>query len=181
MTDDIKLITPLSNGLPKTGQITEIIVGGDGTYQAGWWLGTKHPNLRTRFIIKEWVLNQAWVMDLATNLMWPQDVSGIATDGGKTKGLADAIDYCEGLDFGGFNDWRMPNILELCSLVNAGRVEPSAYIDVFENWVATRTFHTSTQIPDDYVYSYLVGFMYRLAVTSVISGAPKYFLPVRSI
>jgi len=37
----------------------------------------------------------------------------------------DAIDYCNGLSFGGSSDWRLPSFTELDSIVDYGRYNPA--------------------------------------------------------
>jgi hypothetical protein len=51
------------------------------------------------------------VTDSKTKLMW-QDNADAST---VTRNWQGAIDYCESLNFGGYNDWRLPNIRELQS------------------------------------------------------------------
>jgi hypothetical protein len=38
---------------------------------------------------------------------------------------SNALVYCEGLTYGGYGDWRLPNVRELQSLVDYGRNEPA--------------------------------------------------------
>jgi hypothetical protein len=58
------------------------------------------------------------VMDMRTGLMWQQE---------ETKAMTweKALAYCENLDLGGYNDWRLPGIRELLSLVDDIRRDPS--------------------------------------------------------
>ena len=58
------------------------------------------------------------VTDERTGLLWQQTASGAMT-------WESATSYCEGLSLGGFNDWRLPNIKELESLVDEGRYSPA--------------------------------------------------------
>ena len=51
------------------------------------------------------------VTDLLTGLMWKRDESG-------QLGLEDALRYCDELRLGGYDDWRMPNIRELATLID---------------------------------------------------------------
>ncbi len=56
------------------------------------------------------------VTDNATGLMWTQ-----ADDGGEGMTWGQALEYCESLDYAGFDDWRLPNAKELQSLVDYDR------------------------------------------------------------
>jgi len=55
------------------------------------------------------------ITDRATGLIWMQADSGTGMDWEK------ALDYCESLDAAGFDDWRLPNVKELQSIVDYGR------------------------------------------------------------
>ena len=57
--------------------------------------------------------------DNCTGLMWQQDTAP------GTYTWQEALKYCEGLDLGGHDDWRLPNVRELHSIVDYGRVLPA--------------------------------------------------------
>jgi len=81
------------------------------------------------------------VVDRSTNLMW-QDSSNVKN---YTKIWRSAINYCENLDFAGYQDWRLPNINELESIVDYNKKYPSLN-DIFKNfnsggvWSSTSAF-----------------------------------------
>ncbi|RJO68997.1 MAG: DUF1566 domain-containing protein [Myxococcales bacterium] len=51
------------------------------------------------------------VVDAVTNLMWQRSY-------GYGKNWGNALKYCEQLELGGYDDWRVPNVNELASLVD---------------------------------------------------------------
>ena len=55
------------------------------------------------------------VSDAATGLTWQLDDSGTGMD------WADALEYCEALEVGGYGDWRLPDAKELQSIVDYAR------------------------------------------------------------
>jgi hypothetical protein len=55
------------------------------------------------------------ISDNATGLMWQQD------DSVTSYNWSDALTYCENLATAGYDDWRLPNVKELQSLVDYGR------------------------------------------------------------
>jgi hypothetical protein len=69
------------------------------------------------------------VTDHCTGLMWQKDTADVNGDG-IADGLqwCDAIAYCENLTLGGgvaaWDDWRLPNVRELQSIVDYGRQGP---------------------------------------------------------
>ena len=64
------------------------------------------------------------VTDSTTGLQWQDDYSD---NGGSIKSAKwqDAIDYCEALSLDGHEDWRLPNLRELTSLVDDTRYDPA--------------------------------------------------------
>ncbi|MBU2652231.1 MAG: DUF1566 domain-containing protein [Bacteroidetes bacterium] len=107
--------------LPATGQTTSYYPGDDGDLQ----LGIPIPS--DRFTDN----GNGSVTDTFTGLMWVKDANLIATrnpsfDQDRTPGDGDidwktAFDYVDLLNndnYLGHNDWRMPNMVELRSLVN---------------------------------------------------------------
>jgi len=69
------------------------------------------------------------VTDACTGLMWQKDTADASGDGsiGPEDGLTwqDALNYCDGLTFAGYDDWRLPSISELLSIVDYGRFSPA--------------------------------------------------------
>ena len=112
---------PSGGALPATGQTAcydaagNVIAcdsaespGQDGFYQAGC------PSAG-RFTDN----GDGTVADNCTGLMWQK-----ATAPG-THTWQEALQYCEGLEFAGHDDWRLPNVRELQSIVDYGRWGPS--------------------------------------------------------
>jgi hypothetical protein len=65
------------------------------------------------------------VTDRCTGLMWQKDTADVHADGRFTDqdsvSWCDALAYCENLSFARHDDWRLPNVRELQSLVDYGR------------------------------------------------------------
>ncbi len=55
------------------------------------------------------------ITDEATGLMWPQ------ADSGEPMTWVQALAYAEGLELAGYDDWRLPNVKELQSIVDYTR------------------------------------------------------------
>lgn len=84
---------------------------------------------RERFEIKEGI-----VIDVQTGLMWMRD---------PLDNLYTFDEACKlKLDFGGFNDWRLPTIEELSSIINFDNMRPY----IFEEFVYSgkREFRSSS-------------------------------------
>jgi len=122
----------LPRGLPKTGQETSYVSHDDGHYEAGWWPGRLNENNRTRFIVKEYVTGEEVVIDLATRLMWPKDIASTICYCGNPVNWPTAVIYADGGAFGGFPDWRIPNFIELMSLINYETTNPAVW-SIFDN------------------------------------------------
>jgi len=77
------------------------------------------------------------VTDKSTGLMWQQKTAGSMT-------WKEAISYCEGLSLGGHDDWRLPNINELQSLLDYTRFCPAIDTSAFPDTLISSTYWSST-------------------------------------
>jgi len=102
-------------GLPKTDQVVSYAEGDDGFYQKGF------PASDDRFLDH----GDGTVTDRATGLMWKK----VGFQEGKT--WAEALAAVEALDFAGYTDWRLPNIVELNSIVDYESSGPYFYHMIF--------------------------------------------------
>ncbi len=59
------------------------------------------------------------ISDANTGLVWQKD------DDGTTPSWTAALTYCEGLSLAGQTDWRLPNRMELISIVDYTQINPS--------------------------------------------------------
>ena len=99
--------------------------------------------------------NNGIVSDSSTGLAWQDDYSGNV---GKIKNGSweDALVYCHELSLGGKNDWRVPNIRELKSIIDDTKVD-SATSPVFDN-ISSDKYWTSTTFANDTSYGWAVDF-----------------------
>ena len=94
------------------------------------------------------------VYDPSTKLMW-QDNSEAKTI---KKDLEGAKNYCRDLNFAGFNDWRLPTIKELETIVDVSRY-PNAYKKGFNNFTSSDYWSSSSDVSDS-SYAWGVDFKY---------------------
>src|SRR5262245_33765218 len=105
------------------------------------------------------------VTDHCTGLMWQKDTADLDGDGQTRDDPSDRIDwfgalaYCEGLTFAGYDDWRLPNVRELESIVDYGRDEP-AVDPVFGAW--SSSYWTSTTDPYVPERAWVIYFAFRV-------------------
>jgi len=97
------------------------------------------------------------VTDNLNGLMWQDDAVG------STMTWADAGTTCDSLSLGGHDDWRLPSIDELESIVDFGRVNP-AINSVFVN-TASYVYWSST------TYVYYTGFAWAVGFDDGDTGA----------
>ena len=94
----------------------------------------------------EWGKNQfadngdGTVSDALTGLVWQQ------ADDGQTRDWPGALAYCESLILAGQDDWRLPNVKELQSIVDYSRPEPAIdrrYLKIADpkGWFWSSTTH----------------------------------------
>jgi hypothetical protein len=91
------------------------------------------------------------VTNIDTGLMWQQD-----TAPGKYT-WQEAVSYCETLTLASHNDWRLPNVKELQSLVNYNEGNPSINLSFFPNTQSFWYWSSTTYALDPYG-AWLVGF-----------------------
>ncbi len=129
------VILALADGpVLQTGQIPSYQWGDDGYYRAG--------------VTRSYSRNVDVVIDNATGLEW-QDNS--AAESTKVHLMA-AVDYCKNtLTLGGHNDWRLPTIKELNTLIDSNQYNPSVtkgvfkHISLFDVYIPfSSMYHSST-------------------------------------
>jgi hypothetical protein len=166
--------------LPKTGQTTCYDAGGNvincaGTGQDGEiQAGVAWPN--SRFSEN----GDGTVADNLTGLVWAKNANLLYG----SSSWQHAYDYVAGMNAGtypnfGYADWRLPNVNELGSLLNAGTHEPALppnhpFLNVQTGYYwssSTQSYNTST--------TWLVS-MYLGIHTFNLKTSTDYFLPVRA-
>jgi hypothetical protein len=68
--------------------------------------------------------NNGTITDRASGLMWVKNDSGVLQAGDKKDGRLNwqqALAWCEGLNYAGYSDWRLPNAKELQGIVDYTR------------------------------------------------------------
>jgi hypothetical protein len=120
--------------VPRTGQTRSYAAGDDGDIQAG--VAWPDP----RFIDS----GGGTVTDKLTGLEWTKDANAAA----RIMTWQEALNYVKTLNTGGHNDWRLPNINELESLVNAGRSNPALPLNYPFSNVQSDGCWSSTSVAD---------------------------------
>ncbi len=127
----------------KTGQTTSYDTDGnvvtdgsvkdDGYYQAG--------------VARRYGRSAAGVVtDHTTGLEWQDDVVSVQRKW-EDSGSYPAAEYCDTLPLGGHNDWRLPSIHELLTLVDASQNSPSttegifSHITLYDYWSSTASMN----------------------------------------
>lgn len=117
--------------VPKTGQTTSYRSHDDGDLQPG--LAWPSP----RFTVPNG--EPDCVFDHLTGLLWLLEANS-----GGSRNCHDAIDYCAGLSAGLHDDWRLPSVRELQSLLDYSQAGPAlpaghpfANVQLSTYWTAT--------------------------------------------
>lgn len=103
------------------------------------------------------------VTDKTTGLMWKRCSEGQVFAGSTCTGTADGFDWGGALvvatssSFAGHNDWRLPNIKELRSIVEQHCVFPPINADVFPNTPQDWFWSSSSYAPYGF-YAWVVTF-----------------------
>jgi hypothetical protein len=139
--------TPVS-AVPKTGQPTcyddteeitcpqpgDPFYGQDANYQKG-------SDVVTRLTDN---LNGT-VTDNLTGLIWEQKTSD---NKDYSYTWQEALAYCENLSLAGYDNWRLPNIHELHSIIDYQRVSPAIDSTYFPNAVSSLYWSSTTYVDD---------------------------------
>lgn len=107
-------------GTAKTSQTTLYRTGDDGDFEKGY------PKSGARFIDN----GDGTITDNASGLMWVKDPSQLGGAFGTPGNPSlmkwnNAIDECLALSYAGHNDWRLPNVKELITIIDYGTKDPS--------------------------------------------------------
>jgi hypothetical protein len=108
------------------------------------------------------------VADHATGLQW-QSGTGSAHD---LMSWRSAVERCETMTLGGFSDWRLPNINELRSIVDASRSDP-AIVPAFPD-TAQSYYWTSTSYAAEPQSAWAVDF--KVGSESIYNKEGRYFV-----
>lgn len=121
------LVSEPAAALPRTGQSIPVADGDDGTVQAGvpWPVSRFTDN------------SDGTVTDNLTGLMWQgEPYYSIYAPAGLEWGAS--IQYAENLILGGYDDWRLPNVNELTSLVHHGVSDTADWLNGIDGFSRVR-------------------------------------------
>jgi len=163
----------MPRGLPKTGQTVSYVSGDDGDLEKGW-------SVASRFIEQN-LSGDDVVIDQATGLMWAKSASAtINNSGSGDPNWAHAIAYPLDKTFGGFSDWRIPNIIELISILNYGA--SSGVYSVFTGLTGKVYWSSTTSTTDSgAALELILGAGSNYYFPSTKDGLDEYIFCCRSI
>jgi len=145
------LVVLYANDLPilQTGQTKIYHDGDNGTHQAG--------------IKRSYTKKGEVIIDNSTGLMWQnqaytqkeKEAEDANKEHGKVLKWANASKYCDELTLGGYDDWKLPTLKELKTLVDYSQHNPAidAQFEVIPDYYWTRTTYA-----DDTADAWVVGF-----------------------
>lgn len=130
-----------------------------------------------RYVISEPVPGEQVVRDLETGLMWKRCLEGQAgaactngpSFGQQTWSLA--LSLARSSTWAGFDDWRVPNLEELISLVETGCHSPALNTTVFPNGAGF--VWSSTTVPSNLAQAQRVFFVQEGQTWPALKGTPS--------
>ncbi len=95
------------------------------------------------------------VTDQVNGLLWQkcnmgETFSASCTGAATTSTWQAALSYCNGLTWAGRNDWRLPSINELYSVVDTTAYNPAISLTYFPTTVSGANYFSSTSNPNNY-------------------------------
>ena len=118
------------------------------------------------------------ITDDNTGLMWVKDGNSAGCNNGNPLTWEEALSFCEGLDYAGYSDWRLPNIRECESIENAGESSPVIKTTYFPNTVSNYYWSSTTNV-SDVLYKWTVDFNYGGVYTKKCHET-NYIRPARA-
>ncbi len=116
----------------KTGQTLKYLPGDDGDYQYGLDRNFTSEGIYMNFPI---FIDTRVLIENVTKVSWRND--NYIT----TKNYQDAANYCNGLNYNGKTDWRLPTVDELISIADRG---DDNYFGAFNNIKTDKFYWSST-------------------------------------
>jgi len=116
------------------------------------------------------------VSDLSTGLMWAKDGNGPGCNNGGVLGWEDAVDFAEALVFAGHEDWRLPTISELETIIDYSNYNPVINSTVFPNSRSAYYWSSTT-----YAGSPVVAWIVDLGGGGVYLGVKAFAYYVRCV
>ena len=113
------------------------------------------------------------VTNTDTGLMWQKDTDP------DTYEWQDALSYCENLTLAGYDDWRLPNVNELQSLVDYERYSPTINTTYFPN-TQSSYYWSSTTTPGYPDFAWYVYFSDGGVSFYYVKSYPRYVRAVRA-
>ena len=147
----------IANELPDTGQEESYTAtfGEDNDYQPA----ASQPSYTDN--------GDGTITDNRTGLMWVKDGNSEGCNNGGYLTWEQALTFCEGLSYAGYSDWRLPNVRELESIVDAGERLPAINTTYFPNTMSSYYWTSTTYVPNTsfawvvYFYNGYVYFGYK--------------------
>jgi hypothetical protein len=159
-----------SLGVPQTGRTSASLPGDDGDLR----LGVAWPE--PRFTVISNGIDEM-VRDNLTGLMWSR-TPHLLNGNSDAMDWNLAIDFCNGLEFAGHSDWRLPNVRELNSLVDYGRINPPLPSGHPFEGIRSGEYWSSSSLGDEPMMAWIVAFSQGGAQSTGVEGE-RYVWPVR--
>ncbi|MBI5056473.1 MAG: DUF1566 domain-containing protein [Nitrospirae bacterium] len=158
--------------IPRTGQTTSYYAGDDGDLKMGAPWPTTGNMGSGRFNDN----GDGTVTDLLTGLMWTKNANM-----GGLQNFYTARNAAAALAIGGFTDWRIPNMLELESLTNAGQADTAVWLNSqgFQNVQASDYWSNNSYAYESAGWSINLGTAQTSYEVDWTAGA-MYYWPVRA-
>lgn len=163
---------PAPSPVPVTGQVTSYSAGDDGDLQPGAaWPVPRFSDT-----------GNGTVTDHLTGLEWVNAPHSLAGNAGLMS-WSNAVEFCEGLDYASNQNWRLPSIKELESMVSLASNSPPSWLNgpetplngIFEGnyWSGTTLAGSSGSARYVNTYLFSVGYLSK--------PSPVRVWPVRSV